>query len=80
MEPEAQPEAAPESTEVAQHEPVHMDDQVEQVPESYNIFSEEQGPVPSEGNRAEPVAEQKKSKQFLENVRKDKEKLNKREN
>ena len=72
MEPEAQPEAAPESTEVAQHEPVHMDDQVEQVPESYNIFSEEQGPVPSEGNRAEPVAEQKKSKQFLENVRKDK--------
>ena len=42
MEPEAQPEAAPESTEVAQHEPVHMDDQVEQVPESYNIFSEEQ--------------------------------------
>ena len=70
MESEAQ--SAPESTEVAQHEPAPVVEQVEQVPESYNIFSEEQGPSLVEGDRAEPAAEQKKSKQFLENLKRDK--------
>jgi|7_EtaG_2_1085326.scaffolds.fasta_scaffold06452_2 hypothetical protein len=46
-------------------------------PESYNIYSEEPSPI-MEPTQAEPVQERMKSKEFLENVRRDKE-LRKRE-
>ena len=63
MEPEASLEEAPSQV---QAEPEEV------TPEDFNIFSDEPSPVPIEGNRAEPVDEQKKSKQFLDKIRHDK--------
>ena len=65
MESEAAESAPVESSQEA---PV---EQVEQAPESFNIFSEEPSSV-AEGNRAEPDDRPKKSKQFLENLKRDK--------
>ena len=71
MEPEAQSESAP--AEVAQETHVQEVDQVEQVTESFNIFTEESAPSsPPEGAEARGE-EPRKSKQFLEKVRQDKE-------
>lgn len=66
METEAQsaPEATPETT-------VEVQQEVEQTPESFNIFSDEPSPALEE-NKAEPVDRPKKSKQFLENLKRDK--------
>jgi len=66
MELEAQSESSP--VEAVQEINV---EQPEQAPESYNIFSEEPGPVLPD-NKASPVEDSpKKSKQFLENLKRD---------
>lgn len=77
METEAQSAPAPaaESTlgEVSQQaSEVEQVQEALQTPESFNIFSEEPSPAIAEGNRAEPDDRPKKSKQFLENLKRDK--------
>tara|TARA_Y100001963_G_scaffold157656_1_gene254481 strand:- start:873 stop:1760 length:888 start_codon:yes stop_codon:yes gene_type:complete len=66
MEPEAQPvsEPAPEPVNEAQAS-------VEETPESFNIFSDEPSPT-LQDNKAEEPERPKKSKQFLENLKRDK--------
>ena len=75
METEAQSAPAAESTlgEVSQQaSEVEQVQEALQTPESFNIFSEEPSPAIAEGNRAEPDDRPKKSKQFLENLKRDK--------
>ena len=77
METEAQsapaPAAEPTLGEVSQQaSEVEQVQEAQQTPESFNIFSEEPSPAITEGNRAEPDDRPKKSKQFLENLKRDK--------
>ncbi len=77
METEAQsapaPAAEPTLGEISQQaSEVEQVQEAQQTPESFNIFSEEPSPAIAEGNRAEPDDRPKKSKQFLENLKRDK--------
>tara|TARA_A100000172_G_scaffold45975_2_gene28383 strand:+ start:4777 stop:5697 length:921 start_codon:yes stop_codon:yes gene_type:complete len=77
METEAQsaPAPAPEPTlgETSQQaSEVEQVQEAPQTPESFNIFSDEPSPAIAESNKAEPDDRPKKSKQFLENLKRDK--------
>jgi len=61
------------STEVAQPDSSPSVDHLEQVPESFNIFSDELAEDAQGGQAQEEESQPRKSKQFLDNLRKDRE-------